>query len=135
MATEGMSKKYGIWEALNSNVKARLPELPQLEPTVNEFDEVFDEIRELQSVQDVYRRQLRETTQRSKELERRGRGLRNRLVTGVQSAYGVDNMVLVEFGIKPRLPTKRNRLTKQEKAEKERLEELEKAAAEAGLKV
>ena len=135
MATEGMSKKYGIWEALNSNVKARLPELPQLEPTVNEFDEVFDEIRELQSVQDVHRRQLRETTQRSKELERRGRGLRNRLVAGVQSVYGVDNMVLVEFGIKPRLPTKRNRLTKQEKAEKERLEELEKAAAEAGLKV
>lgn len=96
---------------------------------------MFGEIRELQRVQDIHRRQLRETTQRSKELERRGRGLRNRLVAGVQSAYGVDNMVLVEFGIKPRLPTKRNRLTKQEKAEKERLEELEKAAAEAGLKV
>lgn len=135
MATEGLSKKYGIWDALITNVKARLPEIPQLNPTVQEFDGVMSEIRELQSIQDVYRRQLREATLRSKELERRGRSLRNRLVAGMQSVFGVDNMMLIEFGIKPRLPKRRSRLTKQEKAEKERLEELEKAAAEAGLKV
>lgn len=56
-------------------------------------------------------------------------------VAGMKSVFGVDNMMLVEFGIKPRLPKRRSRLTKKQKAEKERLEELEKAAAEAGLKV
>jgi hypothetical protein len=53
----------------------------------------------------------------------------------MQSLFGVDNMMLVEFGIKPRLSKRRSRLTKEQKAEKERLEELEKAVAEAGLKV
>jgi len=68
-------------------------------------------------------------------LERRGRSLRNRLVAGLQSAYGVDSLELLGYGINPRLPAKRNRLTKEEREEKERLEELEKAAAEAGLKI
>jgi hypothetical protein len=135
MSTEGMSKRYGIWDAMVTNVKARLPEVPQFAPTIQEFEEVIGEIREIQSVQDVHRRQLRETTLRTKELEQRGRGLRNRLVAGMQSVFGVDSMVLVEFGIQPRLPTKRKRLTNAQMAEKERLEKLEKAAAEAGLKV
>jgi hypothetical protein len=95
----------------------------------------MSETRELQSLQDVYRRQLREATQRSKELERHGRSLRNRLVAGMQSVFGVDNLMLIEFGIKPRLSKRRSRLTKEQKAEKERLEELEKAVAEAGLEV
>ena len=30
MAKEGLSKEVGDWKALNANVKARLPELPQL---------------------------------------------------------------------------------------------------------
>jgi hypothetical protein len=130
MATEGLSKKYGIWDALIANVKARLPEVPQMEPTVKEFEGVMVEIKELQRVQDVHRRQLRETTQRSEELERHGRSLRNRLVAAMQSIYGVDNMVLVEFGVEPRLPRKRSRLTPEEKVA--RLE-AELATAKAAL--
>ena len=117
------------------NVKPRLPELPQLEPTVQELDAVIFEGRVLQDIQETHRKQLRETTQRSKELGRRGRSLRNRLVVGLQGAYGVDSFELLGFGINPRLPAKRNRPTKAERAEKERLEALEKAAAVAGLKV
>lgn len=118
MATETLSKTLGGWDALNTNVRARLPEVPQLDPTVRDLDAVLTEGRELQGLQDVHRRQLRETTQRVRDLERRGRKLRNQLVVGLQSAFGIDNMVLVEFGLEPRLPQKRARLTPEERVEK-----------------
>lgn len=128
VATESLSKKLGGWDALNGNVKARLQEVPQLDPMVKELDAVLIEGRELQSVHDVHRRQLRETTQRVKDLERRGRKLRNQLVVGLQSAFGVDNMVLVEFGVEPRLPQRRTHLTPEERVDK-LTEELEAAKA------
>ena len=135
MATEGLSKKYGIWDGLLVNVKGRLPEIPQVEPIVKEFDELMVDIKELLGTQDVHRRQLRETTVRGKELERRGRSLRNRLVAAMQSIYGVDNLVLVEFGVEPRLPRKRARLTPLEKVAKLEAElEVAKAAAVAAEK-
>src|SRR5215210_508033 len=109
MATDTLSKKIGTWDALNTNVKARLPEVPQLNPTVKELDEVIVEGRELQGLQDVHRRQLRETTQRTQELERRGRKLRNQLIVGLQSVFGVDNMVLVGDSERRRPPIPRRR--------------------------
>jgi hypothetical protein len=130
-----LSKNLGTWDMLTMNVKPRLVELPQLEPTVKELDAVIFEGRLLQGIQETHRKQLRETTQRSKELARRGRSLRNRLVAGLQSAYGVESFELLGFGLNPRQQTKRNRLTQEEKEAQERLEILEKAAAEAGLKV
>ena len=130
MATDTLSKKIGAWDALSTNVKARLQEVPQLEPTVKNLDAVIVEGRELQGLQDVHRRQLRETTQRTEELDRRGRKLRNQLIVGLQSVFGVDNMVLVEFGLEPRLPRKRTRLTLEEKVAKK---EAELEAAKAAL--
>lgn len=112
MSTETLSKEYGSWSALNANVKTRLPELAHLGDPVSEMDSLLGDIQELQSVQDVHRRQLRETTEKSRELLRRGRLLRNRLVAGVQSAYGHDSVQMVEFGIKPRVANKRNRKRK-----------------------
>jgi hypothetical protein len=135
MATDVLSKKLGTWDMLTLNVKPLLPELPQLDPTVQALDAVIFEGRVLQGIQESHRKQLRETTQRSKDLERRGRSLRNRLVAGLQGAYGLDSFELLLFGINPRLQTKRKRLTREEREEKERLEALEKAAAAAGLKV
>jgi len=136
MATDSLSLYLGTWYMLSTNVKPRLAEeLSHLEPTVQELDTVIFEGRALQGVQETHRKQLRETTQRSKELARRGRSIRNRLVGGLQMAYGVDSLELLGYGVQPRLQQKRKRLTKEEKAEKERLEKLEKAAADAGLKV
>jgi hypothetical protein len=132
MATDTLSKKIGSWDALNTNVKARLPEVPQLDPTVKSLDEVILEGRELQGLQDVHRRQLRETTQRTRDLERRGRNLRNQLIVGLQSIFGFDNMVLVEFGLEPRLPRKRTHLTPDERVAE--LEAKLKAAKEAAAK-
>ena len=73
MAKEGLSKEVGDWKALNANVKARLSELPQLTETVNGLDAVIGEAEEFQHVHDIHRRQLRETTQRSKDIERLNR--------------------------------------------------------------
>ncbi|HKH48006.1 MAG TPA: hypothetical protein VKM72_25385 [Thermoanaerobaculia bacterium] len=135
MATDGLSKKIGNWDTLTLNVKERLPELSQVEPTVQELDTVILEGRQLQGIQETHRKQLRETNQRRKDLVRRGRSLRNKLVAGLQSIYGVESFELLGFGLPPRLPKRLNRLTNAQKEEKARLEALEKAAADAGLKV
>jgi hypothetical protein len=119
MATDSLSKKVGAWDALSTNVKARMQELPPLlVPMVQGLDGVIGEARELQGVQDVHRRQLRETTQRSRELESRGRKLRNQLIAGLQSVFGVESMMLVEFGLEPRLPQKRPRVPLEKKVAK-----------------
>src|SRR6185436_20282184 len=108
MATDSLSLYLGTWYMLSTNVKPRLAEeLSHLEPTVQELDTVIFEGRALQGVQETHRKQLRETTQRSKELARRGRSIRNRLVGGLQMAYGVDSLELLGYGVQPRLQQKR----------------------------
>ena len=54
-----------------ANVK---PQLPQLDETVQGFEALVLKGEELQSAQDVYRSQLRETTLRSQDILRRGAG-------------------------------------------------------------
>ena len=115
MSTDTLSKEIGVWQAAVTNIKARLPELPQLGPTVQELEGVIVEGEEIQSIQDLQRSELRETNRRSRDLRRRGRGLRNKLAAGVQSVFGVDSMALLAFGVKPRLPKPRRRLTPDEK--------------------
>ena len=115
MSTDTLSKEIGGWQASVTNVKARLPELQQLGPTVQELEGVIVEGEEIQSLQDVQRSDLRETNRRSREVRRRGRSLRNKLAAGVQSVFGVDSMALLAFGVKPRLSKPRRRLTPDEK--------------------
>ncbi|HKH50105.1 MAG TPA: hypothetical protein VKM72_36095 [Thermoanaerobaculia bacterium] len=135
MATETLSKEIGGWEAVITNIKARSPELPQFGPTVQELEAVVIEGKEIQSIQDVQRSELRETNRRSRDLRRRGRSLRNRLAAGVQSVFGVDSMALVAFGVKPRLQKPRRRLTPTEKVAKlEAQLEVAKAAKAAAEK-
>lgn len=115
MSTDTLSKEIGVWQAAVTNIKARLPELPHLGTTVQELEGVIAEGEEIQSIQDLQRSELRETNRRSRDLRRRGRGLRNKLAAGVQSVFGVDSMALLAFGVKPRLPRPRRRLTPDEK--------------------
>ena len=91
---------------------------------------------EIQSIQDVQRSELRETNRRSRDLRRRGRGLRNKLAASVQSVFGVDSMALLAFGVEPRLQKPRRRLTPDEKIVKleAELEALRTAKAEAEKK-
>jgi hypothetical protein len=115
MSTDTLSKEIGGWQASVTNVKARLPELQQLSPTVQELEGVIVEGEEIQSIQDLQRSDLRETNRRAREIRRRGRSLRNKLAAGVQSVFGVDSMALLAFGVKPRLSKPRRRLTPDEK--------------------
>jgi hypothetical protein len=130
MSTDTLSKHLGTWKAQIANVKARLPQMPQLGETVEDFEALVLEGEELQSSQDVYRSKLRETTLRTTDILRRGRSFRNRLVAGAQSVFGVESPLLLELGAKPRLP-KRSRNRTPEKKVADLREEL--AAAEAAL--
>ncbi|HKH47770.1 MAG TPA: hypothetical protein VKM72_24190 [Thermoanaerobaculia bacterium] len=132
MSTDTLSKKLGPWKAQIANVKPRLPQLPQLGETVQGFEALVAEGEELQSTQDVYRSKLKEITLRSRDILRRGRSFRNRLVAGAQSVFGVDSPLLLELGAKPRLPKSPRRRTLDEKITdvKEQLAALE-ATAEA----
>src|SRR6266545_2646577 len=129
MSTDTLSKHIGGWKAQIANVKARLPQMGE---TVQGFEALVLEGEELQSSQDVYRSKLRETTLRSKDILRRGRSFRNRLVAGTQSIFGVESPVLLEVGAKPRLPKSPRRRTLEQRIAdvKEELAALE-AAAEA----
>ncbi len=132
MSTDTLSKYIGTWEAQIANVRARLPEMPQLGETVQGFEELVVEAKDLQSSQDVYRSQLRGATLRSRDILRRGRSFRNRLVAGAQSVFGVESPLLLAFGAKPRLPKGNRHRTLDERIAdlKEELGALE-AAAEA----
>jgi len=132
MSTDTLSKKLGPWKAHIANVKPRLPEMPQLEEAVKGFEALVLEGEELQSTQDVYRSKLKEITLRSRDILRRGRSFRNRLVAGAQSVFGVDSPLLLELGAKPRLPKSPRRRTPEQKIAdlKEKLAALE-ATAEA----
>lgn len=130
MSTIILSKNIGSWKAQIANVKPRLPEMPQLVETVQDFEALVLEGEELQSLQDVYRSKLKEATLRSKDILRRGRSFRNRVVAGAQSVFGVDSPILLELDAKPRLPKRSRRRTPEERVTDLR-EEL--AAAEAAL--
>jgi hypothetical protein len=132
MSTDTLSKHLGTWKAQIANAKARLPQMPQLGETVQGFEALVLEGEELQSSQDVYRSKLREATLRTKDILRRGRSFRHRLVAGAQSVFGVESPLLLELGAKPRLPKSPRRRTLDEKIAdlKEQLAAAE-AAAEA----
>ena len=115
MSTDTLSKFIGTWEAQVTNVKARLPQMPQVAETVQGFEALIGEAKDLQSTQDIYRRQLREATLRSKDILRRGRSFRNRLFAAAQSVFGVESPLLLELGGKPRLPKSSRRRTLDEK--------------------
>jgi hypothetical protein len=70
-----------------------------LGPTVQELEGVIVEGTEIQSIQDVQHSELRETNRRSREIQRRGRSLRNKLAASVQNVFGVDSMALLAFGV------------------------------------
>jgi hypothetical protein len=132
MSTIILSKSIGTWKAQIANAKPRLPEMPQLVETVQGLEALVLEGEELQSIQDVYRSKLKETTLRSQDILRRGRSFRNRLIAGAQSVFGVDSPILLELNAKPRLPKSPRRRTPERRVA-DLKEEL--AAAEAALEV
>jgi hypothetical protein len=107
MASNTLSKRIGALEALVTNAKPLLPEMPHLSEPTEELETLLVELKGLESLQDVHKAQLRETNARRIALEKQTRDLRNRLIRGLQSRFGLASQKLLEFGINPRTPTRR----------------------------
>lgn len=107
MASNTLSKKIGALEALITNARPLLPEMPHLSEPTEGLETLLAELKALESLQDVHKAQLRETNARRIALEKQTRDLRNRVVRGLQSWYGLASQKLLEFGINPRIPTRR----------------------------
>jgi hypothetical protein len=107
MASNTLSKKIGALEALITNAKPLLPEMPHLSEPTEGLETLLAELKALESLQDVHKAQLRETNARRIGLEKQTRDLRNRVVRGLQSRYGLASQKLLEFGINPRTATRR----------------------------
>ena len=104
-------ENLGDWEALHVNFAPLLADLPHLSPDHAALVALTTAGRELESQQDVHRRMLRETNLRRKELQAQGKKLRNKLVHGARSKFGEDSIQLLEYGIEPRQPRRRTRLS------------------------
>lgn len=107
MASNTLSKKIGALEALITNAKPLLPEMPHLSEPAEGLETLLAELKTLESLQNVHKAQLRETNARRIALEKQTRDLRNRLIRGLQSRFGLASQKLLEFGINPRTPTRR----------------------------
>lgn len=107
MATQSLKEKIIQWKVLSTNLKARLPEMPHLEADVKVFEELIASAESLESQQGIYTARLRETNKERIELEKRTRAVRNRLAASLQGVYGPESQTLHEFGVKPRVRTRK----------------------------
>ena len=90
------------WELIRTNIRPHLDGMPHVQPLLTELEGVLTEARELDSVQEVARGQLRDVTRRRQELEQRGEKLRRRLAAHLKGSFGFTSEQLIQFGINPR---------------------------------
>ena len=90
------------WELIRTNIQPHLVEMPHARPLLTELEGVITEARELDSIQEVARGQLRDLTRRRQEVEQRGEKLRNRLAAHLKGSFGFTSEQLIQFGINPR---------------------------------
>jgi hypothetical protein len=89
-------------DILSSNLKARLPEIPLLEPLQTDLEAWLAETRGLENQQEIYTARLRETNEKRRRAEARGVELRSQADAALRGQFGTKNKVLHEFGLKPR---------------------------------
>jgi hypothetical protein len=90
------------WELIRTNIRPHLDEMPHVQPLLTELEGVITEARELDSIQEVARGQLRDLTRRRQEVEQRGEKLRSRLAAHLKGSFGFSSEQLIQFGINPR---------------------------------
>ena len=100
MATFGDT--MASWDAFNSNLKNRLPDLPDIAADQQAFQSLIEEGLVLAARRDKQIAALRETSQARKDLLLRGSRIREFLATTLRHKLGFDNKVLREFNIRPR---------------------------------
>lgn len=114
MPNQSLAERIAGWEVLNTNLKARLESMPHLRPHQEAFEQLILRAKELESMQEVQKAQLRETNQNRRLLAREGFELHRRLVANLRGELGFTNQMLGEFGVKLRATPRRTRRAKPE---------------------
>src|SRR5262245_38951899 len=123
--TPRFKEKIVTLVALHDNLAPHLAEMPHLARHHAALAVMLEQVRDLESRQDLLAGELRSVNRRRDELERQGRDLRNRLAALLRGTLGLESPDLVKYGIQPRpRELRRKRLTKAERAEQLALEVL-----------
>ena len=102
MPDRNLVELIGFMDVLSANLKARLPEIPLLEPLQTDLEAWLAETRGLENQQEIYTARLRETNEKRRKAEARGVELRAQADAALRGQFGTKNKVLHEFGLRPR---------------------------------
>jgi hypothetical protein len=107
---KSIAEKASVWKTLASNVRDRLPDMPQLADENAEFERLIGRIESSLVQQNTLRAEIGVLIRsRAVDLEL-ARASRSRLVALIQGRLGTTTEELRGFGLKPR---KRSRIRKQ----------------------
>jgi hypothetical protein len=102
MPDRTLPELIGAMDTLSTNLKARLTEIPLLEPLQTDLDAWLAETRGLENQQEIYTARLRETNDKRRKAEARGVELYSQADAALRGQFGTKNKVLHEFGLRPR---------------------------------
>lgn len=107
------------WQEMVAALVPYLALLPNLADDAGALSGVVERSKRLDRERAECEARLREINRERRDAAREGRDLRNRLTAGVQSAFGFESSLLLQFGLKPR-PEKLRRtgLTPLQKAQR-----------------
>ena len=111
------SIRVNNWQLMKSNLEPRLPEYPQFGAMHGELSTIVVDARQLESDQEIARKQFTELVRRRQELERRGEDIRRRLAALLRGTFGFTSEELIPFGINPLPRNTAPRKSKKKKAE------------------
>jgi hypothetical protein len=101
--------KVDSWDLMNSRLRPKIQEMPELEPEQKALETVLVEARGLQAEQELLRARLREMVRQRQEAERRGQELRARLASSLRGKFGFSSEELIGYGIQPRRKPRRKK--------------------------
>lgn len=96
-----LSVRIRSWEFLDESLQPHITEMV-LQPLQAEIKSVIGEAKGLHNEQEALKSQLRDITQRRREIERQGEILRRRVEAHLRGSFGHTSEKLISFGVKPR---------------------------------
>lgn len=99
------------WDALNTNLKPQLVDLPHLQKGQEEFEALLRKGFEIAAQQHHYTGLFRQIIVERNKLEAQAKQLADFIASGLRHAFGSKSQKLHEFGVKPRI---RRRIKKEE---------------------
>lgn len=97
-----LSVRIRSWEFLDESLQPHISEMAHLQPLQAEIKSVIGQAKVLHNEQEALKSQLRDITQRRREIERQGDILRRRVEAHLRGSFGHTSEKLISFGVKPR---------------------------------